>query len=243
MSVSGASRETGSLVFQADVRGIAPDPLAADPAAFDKGELLDLVIDPSATELAQGFASILHAFPQEAIEDLERLISNDLGAPTSAGLREARLGLLIELISTGDGEIPRTRDYDGARKHRAQTKGEEWPAASTLVESYGSFLAAVKAAMRLHHDGSVARVPHTHRHARPYKRYSRDEVVAALRSFRDQHGSWPRSELEYLTGAATVRQARRNGGHPDPRLPSAKPIRTLFGGFPRALDVAKAGDL
>jgi hypothetical protein len=201
------------------------------------------VAPADASDLAQGLASILHAFPQQAIEDLERLISNDMGAPTPAELREARLGLLIEVVSSGEGEIPRTRDYDGVRKHRAQTRGEDWPAASTLVESYGSFLAAVKAAMRLHHDGSAARVPHTHRHARPYKRYSRDEVVVAIRSFRDQHGTWPRSELEYLTWATTVRQARRNGGHRDPRLPSAKPIRTLFGGFQRALDVTKAGDL
>jgi hypothetical protein len=231
------------LEHQADVQSIAPDVLAADPTALDTGELLDLVINPSASELAQGIASIVHAFPQEAIEDLERLISNDLGAPTSAELREARLGLLIELISTGDGEIPRTRDYDGVRKHRAQTNGEDWPAASTLVESYGSFVAAVKAAMRLHHDGSAARVPHTHRHGRSYQHYRRDEVIAALLSFRDQHGSWPRSELEYLTWATTVRRTKRNGGHPDPRLPSAKPIRTLFGGFQRALRVAEAANL
>jgi hypothetical protein len=242
MSGSKVSPEAPPLKLQADAEGIAPDFLAANPTAFDKGGLLDLVIDPSASELAQGLASIVHAFPPEAIEDLERLISNELGAPTSAELREARLGLLIELISTGDGEIPRTRDYDGVRKLRAQTRDEEWPAASTIVESYGSFLAAVKAAMRLHHEGSAARVPHTHRHARPYKRYSRNEVVAAIRSFRDQHGSWPRSELEYLTWATTVRRIKRNGGHPDPRLPSAKPIRTLFGGFQRALDITKEGD-
>ncbi len=239
MSGSKASPGARPLEIHVDVQGIAPDVVAAYPTASVKGELLDLVTDRSASELAQGLASMVHAFPQEAIEDLERLISNDLGSPTSAELREARLGLLIELIADGNGEIPRTRDYDEMRKHRAQTRGEEWPTASTLVESYGSFLAAVKGAMRLHHDGSAARVPHTHRHARPYKRYSRDEVVAALRSFRDQHGSWPRSELEYLTWATTVRRIKRNGGHPDPRLPSAKPIRTLFGSFQRALKVAE----
>jgi hypothetical protein len=195
-----------------------------------------------ASELAQGLAQILRPFPRQAIEDLERLLANDLGAPTSAELREARLGLLVEMISTADGEIPRTRDYDDLRRSRLETKGERWPSASTLVESYGSFLAAVKAAMRLHHDGSAARVPHTHRHARAYRRYTRDEVIAALRSFHDQFGSWPRSELEYLTWGETVRRARRYGGQPDPRIPTAKPIRKLFGDFQRALAVARTGN-
>jgi hypothetical protein len=192
-----------------------------------------------ASELAQGLAQILRPFPRQAIEDLERLLANNLGAPTPAELREARLGLLVELISTGDGEIPRTRAYDDLRRSRLEANGERWPSASTLVESYGSFLAAVRAAMRLHHNGSAARVPHTHRHARPYQPYTRDEVIAALRSFHDQIGSWPRSELEYLTWGETVRRARRHGGHSDPRIPSAKPIRKLFGDFGRVLTIAK----
>lgn len=242
MSITVTWPEAVLTELETDVLSTAPDAVVADLTAVDSGELIDAVTGLSAGGAAQGLASILHAFPQQAIEDLERLISNDLGAPTPAELREARLGLLIEVVSSGDGEIPRTRDYDEVRKHRAQAKSEEWPAASTLVESYGSFLAAVKAAMRLHHEGSAARVPHTHRHARSYKRYSRDEVIAALRSFRDQHGSWPRSRLEYLTWAATVRRIKRNGGHPDPRLPSAKPVRALFGGFQRALAVAEAGN-
>jgi hypothetical protein len=194
-----------------------------------------------ASELAQGLAQILRSFPRQAIEDLERLLAHNLGAPTSAELREARLGLLAEMISTADGEIPRARDYDDLRGRRLETTGERWPSASTLVESYGSFLAAVKAAMRLHHDGSGARVPHTHRHARAYERYRRDEVIAALRLFYEQHGSWPRSELEFLTWGETVRRARRYGGHSDPRIPTARPIRKLFGGFQRALKVARAG--
>lgn len=220
-----------------DVVALSDHPLSA-ANDVDDAHPSAAVADRAAGELAQGLGSILHAFPREAIEDLERLLSNELGAPTAAQLREARLGLLIELISTGDGEIPSTRAYNDLRRHRSETKGEHWPAASSLVESYGSFGAAVRAAMRLHHDGSAARVPHTHRHARSYRCYSRNEVVAALKKFRDQHGSWPRSELEYLTWGETVRRARRNGGHPDPRIPTARPIRKLFGNFPRALEVA-----
>jgi hypothetical protein len=240
-----------SDLLQTDPQAMSSTARVLDPPRLEGG---DVHLSPAgreparnpvpvdASELAQGLAQILRPFPRQAIEDLERLLANNLGAPTSAELREARLGLLIELISTGDGEIPRTREYDDLRRSRLEAKGERWPSASTLVESYGSFLAAVKAAIRLHHDGSAARVPHTHRHAKPYRRYTRDEVIAALHSFHDQFGSWPRSELEYLTWGETVRRARRHGGHPDPRIPTAKPIRKLFGDFGRALEVAKVGE-
>jgi hypothetical protein len=189
--------------------------------------------------LALGLAKLVRALSPQAVADLERLLVNSIGAPSAAELREARLGLLVEMVSAGDGQIPAVRDYLELRGRRAQA-GEDWPTASSLLAAYGSITAAARAAMRLHHDGSQARVPHTHRHARSYSSYTREEVVAALGRFQREHGSWPRSELEFLTWGEALRRAARQGGHPDPRVPTAKPIRKLFGAFGRALTVASA---
>ena len=194
--------------------------------------------------VAAVLAKLTSALPESAAGELERLLANSLGAPKAAELRERRLGLLVELVSQGQGEIPTVRRYEQSRQARmtdprATPYDNAWPAASTLINAYGSFLAAVRAAMRLNWDGSAARIPHTHRHAKPIsKAYTREEVITALRKFRDDHGSWPRSELEYLTWGETLRRLRREGGHTDPRIPTAKPIRKLFGSFERAVELA-----
>jgi hypothetical protein len=58
----------------------------------------------------------------------------------------ARLGLLVEMIAAG-GQ-PDMRRYDAEREIRSR-RGERWPAARSLVGTYGHWLAARDAALNV----------------------------------------------------------------------------------------------
>lgn len=190
------------------------------------------------SELAEGLAMVARSLSPDAAADVERLLAHAVGLPKPAVLREARLGLLIEMVSDGSGLVPSVRDYLAAREQRRQ-RGEQWPAPSSLIAAYGSFLTAVKAAMKLATLGTPARVAPSHHHSRePSKAFTRTEAAAALRAFHDKHGYWPRSQ-EWGDWSALSRRLARQHGRPDPRLPNLTALRRLFGTFERAIVVAR----
>ncbi len=189
------------------------------------------------SEVARELAKLIGALSAEAALQLEGLLANSIGSPSSAEIREARLGLLIELVSVGTGEVPGVDQYNGERDQRS-ARGEHWPSASALSKAYFGWQQAVRAAMRLHFIGTRARVASSHTHAPASGEYTRPEVTNAIRRFRDRHGTWP-SYSEYGQWGADARRLARRGGHPDPRIPEHVVIRKLFGEWDRALAVAE----
>jgi hypothetical protein len=169
----------------------------------------------------------------EAATDLKRLVGHSISLPSPAELREARLGLLIDLVENGSGEVPSAEVYEAERSKRRED-GETWPAASTLIHAYGGhWLAAVRSAMRVAFE-SIRRVPSNYAHARPAASYTRDECLAALIACSDALESEPTMQ-EYLEWATLTRRLSRLNGQSDPRLPGRKQILKAWGTFERLL--------
>jgi hypothetical protein len=200
--------------------------------AFDAG---DLTVCPEAAALLH----LVSDLSERTLRDLERLLLADLATPSGAELREARLGLLMEMVSDGSGQIARADVYDALREHR-QALGERWPDSTTLIRAYSQrWAVAVRAAMRLAFDGGAQRVAHTHKHGQGRRDYTREEVVTAVRRFHEQHdGRWPAATQFYAWGEY-LRRAARNGGHPDPRVPTRPALRKKFPRFSLAVAAAK----
>ena len=200
------------------------------------------------TETAQALARLVSdrgAFPDEAARHLAELLQHSLAEPSAGGRREARLGLLIDLVSVGTGEFVRSERYEEERSQRRR-HGEEWPAASSLSRAYGHWLSAVKAASRYWFEGGRARVASSHTHARPSDSYQPREIRNALLGAQTDlgmqsgtggesgdGGSWP-TEWEYLEWAQIKRRLARRAGT-SCRLPSAKAIRKAYGTYERAV--------
>lgn len=120
----------------------------------------------NATEVAAAIVSLAKShlvLPEIAAQDLRRLLGNSLAVDSAAERRQASLGLLIELVAD-DGEFIPTTTYEGIRKKRL-SRGEEWPAATTLSRLYGHWLSAVRARCRFWFDGGPQRVAGNHHHA------------------------------------------------------------------------------
>jgi hypothetical protein len=198
--------------------------------------------DATDLEVSPQASALIHLVPglsEETLRNVERLLVADLAAPTSAELREARLGLLIEMVSDGTGEIPRAEDYDALRAER-EVLGEKWPHSTTLSRGYSdSWPLAVRAAMRLAFDGPTSRVAHTHTRRGSHSPYRREEVIAALLRFRDEHsGRWP-SASQFFDWGESLRRAARTGGLEDPRIPTQKALRRHFKRFSLAITAAQ----
>jgi len=204
-----------------------------------------------ASEVAQVLAQAVSSrgFPQSAAEDLSRLLGHSLADPGAGNRRNARLGLLIDLLSDGSGEVIVRDRYERERKRRRDT-GQQWPSSSQLCDAYGHWLVAVRAAARFWFDGGHGRVWSSHKHARQQKKgslprggYLPREMMLAIIRFRDTVGDgkqWP-SEWEYETWAAIQRQLARRAGVPT-RVPGRQQIRRAYGSFDAAREAAKRWD-
>lgn len=196
----------------------------------------------NATEVAAAIVSLAKshlALPEIAAHDLRRLLGNSLAVDSPAERRQASLGLLIELVAD-NGEFVPTTTYEEVRKERL-SKGEEWPAATTLSRLYGHWLAAVRAACRFWFDGGPQRVAGNHHHAvGAQPGYQPAEILstllAARRDLELPDGHWP-SQWEYSEWAEVKRRLTRRSGKA-PRIPGLKQIRKAFGGYDSAVDAA-----
>lgn len=191
------------------------------------------------SEAAVFSAEILaQTMSQSELMDLERLLAHSLAHPKPAQLREARLGLLIELCTTQTAEVPTQKRYDEERQRR-KLLGEHWPDSTTLSRAFHGWNWACRAAMRLVHVGSAARVSHS-QHFRKSQRapYTRQEVIDAILRFRD---TWDRRPdfSAFLAWGASERAFARLHGRQDPRIPSLPVITRLFGDFERARAAAE----
>jgi hypothetical protein len=178
---------------------------------------------------------LVPALTEKAATDLRRLLARTLTLPTPAELREARLGLLIDLVVELEGEVPSIELYNERRARRADEAGEEWPAHTTLIRAYGStWLAAVKAAMRVAFEGSNHTVSQDNHHRTFVKPYEREECLAAIRHCAQAIGATP-SLMEYNDWTILMRRSHRLAGQREPRLPSRETVLKSWGSWQRLL--------
>jgi hypothetical protein len=191
---------------------------------------------------AEVIAALIPSLPQETVEDLGRLIQRKLTTTDFRGVRYARLGLLIDMVSaTGTGEIPSTRDYNRARADAKGQSSIEWPNADSLSVAYGGWAHAVLAAMSIWTEGSSSRRGFSAHHHLGYKQpFRHDEACAALRKCAEVLGAWP-TEFEYDDWRRASRQLALLAGQPYPRYPSLKVWKRLFGNWPAFETAARSG--
>jgi hypothetical protein len=170
---------------------------------------------------------------------LARLLARSLSAPEPARLRENVLGLLAEMVRHGEYVTVERYEAERATRHLL---GQEWPAATTLLRRYGRktdcprerWRKAVHAAARLAFRGGLGHVPASYRHGGHKRKYLRADVTLAIREFYWLHHVWP-TQWEYEEWAR-LRRLRDGQGT---RLPGLQQIRTLFGSWSRAVEVAE----
>ncbi len=206
------------------------DALDLDDAAAARGQ--------RPTDVGFALARLVPALSEQTAKDLMRLLSHRIAAPTSAEIRQARLGLMLDVISPRTGEFVPVDVYEAARKERI-AQGEDWPAASTLILAYGDWISVVELSFRLWRDGTSSGVPHSTHHQRKHTPpYRRQDITDALRRCRTELGGWP-SQQEYYEWARVSRDLSRRAGQPTDRFPGRGPIRKLFGDFDQALSSAR----
>ncbi len=187
-----------------------------------------------ASDAAQLLAEIVPKMPAATRGELMRLLSHTLAAPSPAEIRERRIGLLVELVSSG--EAPGVDKYERERRRRGDA-GEVWPAHSVLIDHYGRWSRAVSAAVAIWLRGGLARVISSPTRMRWRRSYTREEATEALRRCQRKVGGLL-TKPEYEEFRRVERMIAIQTGGADPRLPGPNQIRTLFGGYARALEVA-----
>lgn len=177
-----------------------------------------------------------YAIPEASRRALLALLSDSVGAPSPAELRERQLGLLWELIDRRNGRWPDPDDYATDQQDRAAL-GQQWPTLDQLRQGWGGFEKACRQAWRMWEQGTEARVAHTREHARlDQPVYQRYHVIEAIHDFRSHRRFWP-TQWEYEEWARCERRTMRLTGENAPR-PGLKRIRELFTSWDRALEVA-----
>jgi hypothetical protein len=186
--------------------------------------------------VGQVVCDLIPVLPENVVTDLARLLSASLADPSFIQRSTIRLGVLIGVVADGTGEIPSTRAYDDARK--AAVDGDAFPTASGLSRVYGGWLNAVEAAMAIHFNDHARRAVRSGAWTGLHPRYTREEVVAAILRFRDTFGAFP-SRTEFERWGRIARRLARAGGHPDPRIPTAGPVKKSYPNFAAAVEAAQ----
>lgn len=196
----------------------------------------------NATEAAQLIAQIVPNLPLETARELARLLGHEIAAPSRARLREARLGLLTELMSLrSDPRPPSEEEYNALRDQRAEI-GQNWPTSRTLRNAYGHWLKAVRAATNhlrgYNEDGKRITVPSSNAHRGRHKSYTRQDILDDIKRARLAIGDWP-SEWEYEEFNRITRLLAKRQGKTKPRIAGLKQIRNEFGDYARAREAAR----
>jgi len=179
------------------------------------------------SEVARAFASIAGALPAATRHQLGALLSHTIAAPTGQQIRARRLGLVCELVSA-PGRLG-IEDYSRLRAERAD---EDWPAASTLIEHFGSWPTVLGLALRLQIEGHQSypiRASHRYLGQRGAA-YSREEVMLAIQRAADVIGRVP-SLSEYIEIRRVLVAHARVTGNERPRLPDKGVITRLFDSY------------
>lgn len=130
--------------------------------------------------------------------------------------------------------MPSVGEYTARRTET----GSDAPTASTLINAYGHWLGACRAAWQFVDRTGRPSVPHTRRRCGTKQPYTLREILDAIIRFHMRFGDWP-TQWEFLEWGVIERRAARRVGAPEPRIPSARPLSQGFGTFSRALAAAK----
>lgn len=182
------------------------------------------------SEVGEFLASIATSLPERTRDELVRLLGHSVALPSQAEIREARLGLLVELVT--EGEIPKVTSYIDERTRR-QASGEAWPSHTDLCTHFGSWTGAARAALDLYFDNPRWKVKSSNRRVWKSVPYSRREIEEAVRRSSGTVGR-AITQWEYVELRRLERRVAATCGLPDPRLPSLTVIRRAFGSWERA---------
>lgn len=186
---------------------------------------------------AVGLADDTKAWDQQAVLDLAQLLINFDGLPSPVRAREARLGLLVELITREPASsITAERYREAVREEKAA--GRVWPSPDRLAVEYGSWIKALELA------GSLARnerrgISHSHRN-RGHQEcpYSRADLIGAVIQCMRAVGYWP-SGSDYSRWANSVRREDRAKGGDGKSVPCGRTIVNHVGSWERVLQLAR----
>ncbi|MGI8801037.1 MAG: hypothetical protein ACR2KV_02530 [Solirubrobacteraceae bacterium] len=165
------------------------------------------------------------------------MLANSIAAPTPAELREARLGLLLELVDSVGIERASADTYDALRAARSAS-GVSWPSRSQLSRAYGGWIRALEAATKLIHQAGPGS-PGDSRRSSARRYSSRADLLVSVEQCRLVIGTWPSRSTYTRWASLAVRTARRHG-RTDPAIPSARAIIKRFGTWTRAVELAAA---
>jgi len=184
--------------------------------------------------VAEAMIELCQILPETTRMELKKLLAYDL---SEAGVTFAnpgsRIGLLTQVLSARNGELPSVIDYDEARR-RCST---DWPSGATLSKEYGGWIRAVSAALSLT-TGSHRTRRATRGIQVKGKPYTQQELIAALWRFRSDLGDWPTGPGEYSRWARLARAAETRWGSNEKRIPGLNAFPTCFGTFAAAVDAA-----
>jgi hypothetical protein len=186
---------------------------------------------------AQTIIALVPHLPEPTRSQLRRMLANSIAAPTPAELREARLGLLSELIAQGHADT-NSDSYEEVRAARA-AGGELWPSRSQLTRAYGTWLHALDAATTLASEPLGAGAPSDRGRNRVSRRYTRNDLIVAIQRCRLALDEWPTASTYGHWRRVALRAARQHGAA-NAAIPSTPVVTKRFGTWTRALAIAQA---
>lgn len=185
------------------------------------------------SDVAEAITIISAELPARTRATLAHLLSRDLAEHAIVRPSPAtRLGLLLELLVGGQGSFPTVRTYEAARGDSS----EDWPSASQLVRTYGTWVTAVRTAASLESAGPVR----SRKNLYPSHPYSTEEVLLSILGFWRDLGHWPTTHAEYSAWAALSRTIQLRWGVSHPRIATGSVLRSRFENLPSAVAVAKS---
>lgn len=191
------------------------------------------------SDVALALARLAPTLSAEDRRDVRLLLSRRIEVHKPSVLRGARLGLLVEVLD-GQGTFPNSALYSKIRA--ARPDASSWPDHSTLSRYYGSWLAAVRAAMTQLH--TYGKPPSYKTFSGSTPAFAVGEMLEGIRQCRDDLAPWPSPDdwpraSEYGQYRALARKAAALAGAPMPRLPATSVLLKHLGDWENVIRQAR----
>ncbi len=190
----------------------------------------------AASPQALVIAALARHLPADTRRELRQMLANSIAAPTPAEFREARLGLLLELLDSVGVAHATGESYEALRADRRAATAESWPSRSQLSRAYGNWMRALEAASKLIGEAGPG-APGDHANRSAPRLYTRRDLLTAIERCRLVIGTWPSRSTYARWTSLAIRNARRHG-RTDPAIPSVSAIIKRFGTWTRAVELA-----
>lgn len=198
------------------------------------------------TALTAPVLAMASALEPLALAELERALRLALDPPLSAAERRVReLGLLSLLIEEQAGKSRRCLVQRSTYDERRLREVPDAPDSRRLVETYGSWNQACRAARSLRADGRVhgkaAPFSNQMRGRKGIQPYTREEIRAGIRRCAFELGRTPSSGV-YQRWSFDVKRSARRAGVELPRVPGINSIYRFYKPWTRAVAAASVTD-